>query len=532
MTNPETVSPEPVEGRPSAATLLTDKAPTGWKARLLALLLGALSAFGMAPLFWWPLTIAAMAALVWLIAVRREGAFAAGWWFGLGHFAVGLNWLPTAFGFQAKMPAFLGWIALLLLSGLMAFYPALAAWAARRIGGARLGPLVLAFAGCWTLAEWLRATLFTGFAWNPLAEVALPMMMAGPARFIGTYGVSALLLLVAGSWAAIALRQWRSAAMALVLPLLFAGADMMLPAGAGTPGPQVTLVQPNIGQEVKWESEAAAANFAKLAALTVPKSPDPRLILWTEAAFPDYLETGYPDLYYSISPQMARDRIIAVMNPDDAILTGALKLHFDTQGNVVGARNSIFAMDADGRLTGRYDKAHLLPFGEYVPLRSLLEPLGLSRFAPGDIDFIPGPGPRSIDMGRFGKVGLVICYELIFSGQVVDRADRPAFIFSPSNDAWFGHWGAPQHHAQGRLRAIEEGLPVLRVTPTGISGIVDADGRTVADIPQGQAGRIDAGVPAAHAPTLFSQQGNRIPLLLASILVLLAFALARRATSS
>jgi apolipoprotein N-acyltransferase len=145
---------------------------------------------------------------------------------------------------------------------------------------------------------------------------------------------------------------------------------------------------------------------------------------------------------------------------------------------------------------------------------------------PGSIDFWPGPGPRTLELpfeGRRVKVGMQICYEIIFSGQVTDRANRPDFIFNPSNDAWFGSWGPPQHLAQARLRAIEEGLPVVRATPTGISAVIDADGRIVESLPLGKAGRIDARLPMAKAPTLFARYGNILPLGFAALLI--AFAL-------
>src|SRR3546814_17637117 len=126
---------------------------------------------------------------------------------------------------------------------------------------------------------------------------------------------------------------------------------------------------------------------------------------------------------------------------------------------------------ADGTLGPRYDKAHLVPYGEYLPMRPILSAIGLSRLAPGDIDFWPGPGPRTLDLGAFGRIGLQICYEIIFSGQVVDRDHRPDFIFNPSNDAWFGSWGPPQHLAHARLRAIEAGMPVIRATHTGTRAV-------------------------------------------------------------
>jgi apolipoprotein N-acyltransferase len=186
------------------------------------------------------------------------------------------------------------------------------------------------------------------------------------------------------------------------------------------------------------------------------------------------------------------------------------------------------AVHADGTLGARYDKAHLVPYGEYLPMRPLLSAIGLSRLAPGDIDFQPGPGPRTIDLGAFGRAGMQICYEIIFSGQIADRAQRPDFIFNPSNDAWFGSWGPPQHLAQARMRAIEEGLPVIRATPTGISAVIDADGRLARSIPMHRAGRIDAPMPRAHAPTPFARHGNALPIGFALLLLAAAIAFRRR----
>jgi apolipoprotein N-acyltransferase len=152
----------------------------------------------------------------------------------------------------------------------------------------------------------------------------------------------------------------------------------------------------------------------------------------------------------------------------------------------------------------------------------------LSRLAPGEVDFQPGPGPRTVALSDWGKVGFQLCYEIIFSGEVVDRRNRPDFIFNPSNDAWFGAWGPPQHLAQARLRAAEEGLPVIRSTPTGISALIDARGRVVKSLPWRTAGYFDAALPppASH-PTLFARLGNLIPLLIGFALVIAAIALGR-----
>ena len=194
---------------------------------------------------------------------------------------------------------------------------------------------------------------------------------------------------------------------------------------------------------------------------------------------------------------------------------------------LAGANNSVWIVTPQATLLGRYDKAHLVPYGEYLPMRPILSRLGLSRLAPGDIDFWPGPGARTLNLGRFGRAGLQICYEIIFSGQVVDQANRPDFIFNPSNDAWFGAWGPPQHLAQARLRAVEEGLPVLRATPTGISAIIAPDGRILHALPMHHAGRIDARVPLAFAPTLFARFGNILPLAFAIFLIASAIVFGR-----
>ena len=508
-----------------------------------ALLLGAVSATGFAPLHLWPLTLLALAGWMALVAKAPRGrrAFGLGWAFGVGHFAIGLNWIATAFTYQAAMPAWLGWIAVVLLALYLAVYPALAAWGAwmmkpRADTHFAAPSYLLIFASLWTLAEWLRSWVFTGFAWNPLGVIAVPHV-AAPARWIGTYGMSAIVCLLAGALILLWFRRRVAAAALLGGLLALWGAAYLTQTGSGadaavrskgTQRTPVTVVQPNVGQQDKWEGSKADANFAKLARLTTPRNDTPRLILWPEAAVPDYLERGYPAAYYDRSPAEARARITRLMNPDDVMLLGALKLELDKAGDVVGARNAVMTVHADGTLGPRYDKAHLVPYGEYLPMRPILSAIGLSRLAPGDIDFWPGPGPHTLDLGRFGKAGLQICYEIIFSGQVVDRAHRPDFIFNPSNDAWFGSWGPPQHLAQARLRAIEEGLPVVRATPTGISAIIDADGHILESLPMHVAGRIDTALPPAHAPTLFARFGNALPVGFALLLLALAIAFRRR----
>jgi apolipoprotein N-acyltransferase len=268
--------------------------------------------------------------------------------------------------------------------------------------------------------------------------------------------------------------------------------------------------------------------LAKLATLSGKPGRTPRLIVWPEGVVRDYFEDGYPDYAYTADPFWIRWRMARLLGPRDILLTGGTALQFDTAGTATSATNSVFAIDPRAHIRGRYDKAHLVPYGEYLPMPWLLKPLGLDRLVPGSMDFVEGPGPRALDVPGFGAIGMQLCYEIIFSGQVVDPARRPRLLFNPSNDAWFGAWGPPQHLAQARMRAIEEGLPIVRATPNGISAVIAADGRLLATIPHETAGMIEVPLPDAHPPTLFSQVGNWLAGGIALLLALAAIAIRRR----
>ncbi|MEZ5742220.1 MAG: apolipoprotein N-acyltransferase [Sphingomonadaceae bacterium] len=512
---------------------------------LLALLLGAVAACGFQPLALWWLTILALAALIPLAANAKgpRGAFLIGWLFGVGHFTIGNFWIATAFTYQAEMPHWLGGIAVVLLSLYLAIYPALAtlgAWALIRArSGYARSWFGLAFAGMWIVTEWMRAGVFTGFAWNPLGIVLLGgyerQGLAVIAKWIGTYALSGVVVAIAalleGAWRKQSMQQGRDKLkpiIAMVVVALPTALAMHLPAshldrieGARA----FTLVQPDLRQPVLDDPALYEANYQKLAALTLPEKPNSRrIVFWPESGLADYLRDGYEPRHYSrmtyaADPVVARERIGRAIGPYSLLLTGAVDLVIEDR-RAVAARNSVTALDYKGRILAGYSKAHLVPYGEYLPMRAILEPLGLSRLVPGSLDFRAGPGPRTLDFGDWGKAGVQICYEIVFSGEVVDPLVRPEYIFNPSNDGWFGAWGPPQHLAQARLRAIEEGLPVLRSTTTGISAVIDADGIVRQHVPHHQAGRIDGMIPPPAEPTLFARGGNLIPLLIAALLLL------------
>ncbi len=504
---------------------------------LLVFLAGIASATGFAPLGLWPLTLAGIAVLITMTlnVTRMRTAFATGWAFGLGHFGLSLNWIATAFSFQSAMPAWLGWIAVAIVAVYLSCFIGLASALAWRFGKNMPLVFVLLFAGFWIVTEYLSAIAGFRFLWNPLAAITVSNMhtsawAAGSTQWIGTYSLSGLIVLLAGSLYMISRGLWRVAIGVSLFPvlLIMAGAlnsiqiDVTRP-NDYVPPPAIRIIQPNIDQSQKWDSDFDARNFALLERYTGETGDRPRLIFWPEAAVPAYLEDD----------PLAQFRIASLIGPDDILMLGATKLNWETgedgRQRVEDAYNSFYAMNADREFIGRYDKTHLVPYGEYLPMRGLMEAVGMSRLAPGNIDFIPGPGPTTIDLPGFGAMGGQICYELVFSGQVIDRDERPDFIFNPSNDAWFGRWGPPQHLAQARLRAIEEAMPIVRSTPTGISAVIDAQGQVTHSIPWREAGTIDARLPRAGGPTLFSRHGNILPMGLAVLLVLFAFALRRRA---
>jgi len=529
---------EAAQGEPGGALTSRLFAHPRW----LAPALGALAACGFQPLGLWFLTLAAVAVLIELVARARgwRQAAAIGWLFGVGHFTVGNNWIATAFTYQANMPAWLGGIAVVLLSLYLAVFPmlgVLAAWRLARRAPGRMA-LVLAFAGCWIVSEWLRSWVFTGFAWNPLGAVVLgPFIRPGLAAtlpWLGTYALSGLVVLLAGGWLMAFHRPRKDLAGLAFYIAPIALVTLPLPSPGRAYGTlPFTLVQPDVRQDDLNNPRLWEGQFQKTARLTLPRAPgERRLVLWPESGLPDYLRDGYPSyLYFETTymgdPQLARARIARVIGPGSLLLTGAVDLEIDHR-TAVAARNAVTAIDDKGRIVGAYAKAHLVPYGEYLPLRWLLEPLGASRLVAGALDFLPGPGPRTVDLGRWGKAGMQLCYEIVFSGQVVDRVHRPDYIFNPSNDGWFGAWGPPQHLAQARLRAIEEGLPVLRATTTGISAVIDADGVVRQYVPRHVARRLDGLIPPAHAPTPFARLGNALPLGWAVVLLALCLVAMRR----
>jgi apolipoprotein N-acyltransferase len=495
-----------------------------WQALLAAAGLGAATATGFAPYSWPVVPIVALAGFLLLLAARPRQGFLLGLAFGMAHFALGLAWIATAFTYQAAMPPVLGWVAVAGLCLFLAVYPALAAAIAGRLARG-LPSLLLLLAGLWVMAELARGLLFTGFAWHPLGSLLLVHPgLVQLAAVVGAYGLSALVLLMAGALALLVDRpaRWRWPVAALLLLGLIGIGLRQLPApGAGTA--RFLLVQPGTSIAEKNAPGGLARSLEAAVSLTrgaLGQGPAPAAVVWPEAT----VEFPMEEL-----PALRR-QLVEGFEPGTLLLTGGVAIERGLDGRATGARNSFYALDATGDILARYDKAHLVPGGEYLPLRAIAEPLGLERLVPGTLDFLPGPGPTSWRLPGLPALSPNICYEIVFPGAVVDRRDRPSLLITVSNDAWFGPSGPPQHHDQARLRAIEEGLPVLRVTPTGLTGLIDPRGAMTATLPRHRAGMLWVTPQAPLPATPFARLGLWAPLLLAIGLVGAGLSQARRKT--
>jgi apolipoprotein N-acyltransferase len=482
------------------------RAPT-----LRLLLWGAVSALGFPPFFLFPLTLLGLAAL-WRAIEAAEGgrgAAKAGFVFAFGQNLVGLYWITEAILIEAERYWWFVPIAVPGLSVLMALFTAAVA------GGARLVPAplprLLAFSGSWIAAELLRQKIAGGFPWNPLASLAAFPGPAGafllqPLAVIGTPGLSGAVLLLALLPAALSWR--RGGLLSLAGLLLWVGGSAALWWGRKPgPAPHLTaiLVQGNIAEGEKWSAARASAIFYRYLDLTregvyeaALRGESRHLVIWPETASP----------YPLLEDEGARVAITeAAAGP---ALIGTVRWGGDGR-----PRNSLVLLDARGAVQGVYDKHHLVPGGEYQP--DWL-PLPV-QIVPGG-GFAPGPGPKTLHGPGLPAMGPLICYEAIYPGEIVAERDRPAFLVNVTNDAWFGNSSGPrQHLAAARMRAVEEGLPLLRAANTGISAAFDGFGQSLGMIGLDRMGVLLVEVPGALPPPPFSRFGLDIPLGLSLLLL-------------
>jgi apolipoprotein N-acyltransferase len=510
-----------------------------WRRRAIAFAAGAVGALALPPFDVLPAMFVPMMTAVWLIdgsalassrgsaAVRSmRSAFAVGWWWGFGYFVAGLWWLGAAFLVEADKFAWALPLGVLALPAGLAFFPAIGFAIARALWTSGLARILALGLGL-SASEWLRTLVLTGFPWNEFGmALGQNLLLAQLASVVGLHGLTILAVAIFASPATLADQpggRWLPWSMiaglaALAMLAIFGALRLHAPDAALTPHVKLRIMQPNVAQDASFRPQNKDAIMRRYLALSdraaSPTSTgvaDSTHLIWPESAFPFLLARD---------PQ-ALARIAELLRGGaTTLITGAARVAEPVPGDKRAHYfNSIQVIDGRGALLDRYDKIHLVPFGEYLPYADFFDRFGITQFIrfPGGFD--PGVGPRLLHAPGLPDALPLICYEAVFpqeTGSIFNPDERRAgWMLNVTDDAWFGLTPGPyQHFAQARLRAIEQGLPLVRAANTGISAVVDGLGRVVAELPLGVEGVLDSGLPAPAAPTLYSRFGALAPLAL------------------
>lgn len=461
---------------------------------VIALLLGATATAALPPFFITPAAMIAFSGLLWLLTQvkSRCGAFITGFCFGFGHFVTGLYWISYSLLIDAEQFAWLIPFAVSLLPAVFACYIGIVTLASYSLGW-RGWKLVLAFTIFWVAAEWLRAHLFTGFPWNLIGYIwTVSDVTLQPAAIFSIYGLSVLALLFAclpavWIWQSKESSQLPTFIIALLVICPFLWGEWRLMHAPSADAYQrafpIRLVQPNIPQQLKWHPDTRMKAFQRHIELTESSYGDvpPTLVIWPESALPFILEEEP-----SFRRQMAQ-----ALPQGSYLMTGAIR--WDGQQEKIW--NALQVMDDKGDIVASYDKYKLVPFGEFVPFREIFP--FINKITPGGRDFSAGEGAETLSVYNIPPFSPMICYEAIFPEHIAKEDDvSPRWLLNVTNDGWFGDSTGPhQHFHMTRVRAVEQGLPLVRVANTGISGVIDEYGRVIAKLPLGQTGVIDAYLP-------------------------------------
>jgi apolipoprotein N-acyltransferase len=496
----------------------------GWRRFAVALIAGAVSALAFAPFNAFPILWLTIPVFIWLLdgAEAAEDAAwyrrllpaaAAGFGFGFGFFLAGLWWVGAAFLVDADEFAWLLPVAVTLLPAVLALFWAAGAMAARAFW-LEGWPRILVFAVAMAGAEWLRGHAFTGFPWNAFGYALTPFpLMMQSASVVGIWGLTLAAFFVFSAPAVLAdVRIGRGARMVFAatvavfaIHLAFGGWRLAThPENILEDSVRVRIVQPAIAQDRRWTIADADEVMARYIDLSRGEDGFAGIdvLIWPESAFP-FLLTERPSALAAIAD---------LVPPGTTMVTGAARAEripgSDERAPVF---NSVYVIEDEGEIVGAYDKVHLVPFGEYLPLRSALEAIGLRQLVALPGGFSPGQRLRSLELPGVPPFGPLICYEIIFPGAVIEPGNRPEWLLNVTNDGWYGNTPGPyQHFLQARVRAVEEGLPLVRAANSGISAIVDSEGRVGESIGLGQAGYIDGNLPQALPPTPYATLGDLV----------------------
>lgn len=467
----------------------------------LAALAGASVALGHAPfsLFWLAFPALVFAVHLFLTTRTVRQALGMGWAFGAGYGAVALHWIVEPFFVDVGRHGWMAPFALILMSlGVGAFYGAAFA-VARWVSVPGKGVLALALA--LTGFEVLRSYLFTGFPWGLIAYIWIETPVYQLASYVGPHGLTLLTIGLAGL---LYLGLKNRSAVPIVLFIVLASGSWgigtvqrSVPAAwNGQASPVVRLLQPNANQRDKWNPELMPIFFERQLEMSAAK-PTPDMVIWPESSVPFWLN----------DPEAPLKRL--------ADAAGGAQVIFGAQRyEERRVFNSLVVMNGD-QIGAVYDKHHLVPFGEYLPLNNLFSRFGMKALADTyGLGFSAGQAGQVIQTAELGSFIPLICYEGIFPHEIRSAESRPDWMLLLTNDAWFGQFSGPyQHLAQARARAIEFGLPMVRVANTGVTAMIDARGRITGSIGLGEQGYLDADLPKALPATLYWKVGD-LPVIL------------------
>lgn len=514
----------------------------GWRRAIIACLAGAASALAMPPFGMFPILAITLPVLILLIDGAGAGgrlatALAAariGWFFGFGYHLAGLWWVGSAFLVNADAFAWLMPIAVMLLPAGLALFTALGTGLARLAWQPDAGRIIALAVGL-TIADLARGHLFTGFPWNLFGyALTQQLWLAQAASLVGAYGLTFIAVLVLSTPVVLADDAKERArrvgwpiggALALVCLALLGGWRVSTTEIAMVDGVRLRVVQPDIPQDDRFRPEARDWIVERYLEMSDRATSPSRMgvrdvthLIWPESAFPFFL----------IQDRETLARIAAFLPAGTTLITGAARPEWPAPGQRnPRVFNSVYVIDHEGAIVATYDKVHLVPFGEYLPFHEALESLGLEALTRVRGGFSAGDRRRTFSLPGAPPVGFLICYEVIFPGAATAADRRPAWLINVTNDAWFGYTPGPwQHHHQTVVRAIEEGLPIVRAANNGISGVIDPLGRSVRMAGLGARDVLDSPLPRALPKTIYATFGDILSLII--LLILFVF-LVRRA---
>jgi apolipoprotein N-acyltransferase len=476
----------------------------------LLVLAGAVTGLGQVPWGLWPLTLAGLVLMLGLFPALAgwRAAFWRGWAFGAGYFGLTLHWIVNPFYVDAARDGWMAPFAVVLMASGMALFWGLAFAVARATGRSPWRLVVF-----WTVVEVLRSLILTGFPWVLVGHVWIGTPLAQMAAWIGPHGLTLFTLALAGAVVWCGARLWLAGPMVL----LAAGWVVLDPGPApvtAADAPVIRLVQPNMPQDQKFDPDMVPVFYERIMNLT-GREGTPDLIVWPETALPWLLDQSGEVLLTASLRARGVPVVMGIQRREDGRYYNAMVL-----------------VDSAGQVAGQYDKHHLVPFGEYVPFGELAARFGIHGLAASEGGgYAAGPGPQMFHLPGIGAALPLICYEGIFAEEVNAMPERARVMLLITNDAWFGQLAGPyQHLAQGRLRAIEQGIPMVRVANTGVSALIDGKGRVLGSLPLGEAGALDIALPPAEAETIYARLGDWPVIVL--LVVLSCLFVARRGPDS